>query len=57
MSDEKKPVNIDDLILSNTFSISTLMNVMEKKGLIKRNEVLDEVDRLKQEMDEQAKMN
>jgi hypothetical protein len=33
------------------------MNVLEKKGLIKRDEILAEVDRFKREMDEQAKMN
>ena len=57
MSEEKKPVSIDELILSNTFSISAIMNVLEKKGLVTREEVIAEVDRLKSEMEKQAKKN
>jgi transketolase N-terminal domain/subunit len=57
MSEDKRPVGIDELILSNTFSISAIMNVLEKKGLISKDEVIAEVDRLKCEMDKQAKKN
>jgi hypothetical protein len=57
MSKDKKPVDIDELILANTFSISAIMNVLEKKGLVSREEVVAEVDRLKREMDKQAKKN
>ena len=57
MSEDKKPVNIEELILSNTFSISALMNVLEKKGLVSKDEVIAEVDRLKSEMEKQAKKN
>jgi transketolase N-terminal domain/subunit len=57
MSEDKKPVSIDELILSNTFSISAIMNVLEKKGLVTREEVIAEVDRLKREMDEKVKKN
>jgi hypothetical protein len=57
MSEDKKPVSIEELILSNTFSMSALMNVLEKKGLVSKDEVLEEVARLKREMDEKAKKN
>jgi hypothetical protein len=57
MSEDKKPVSIEDLIFSHTFSISALMNVLEKKGLVLKDEVLAEVDRLKREMDEKVKKN
>jgi hypothetical protein len=57
MSEENKPVSIEDLIFSHTFSISALMNVLEKKGLVSKDEVLAEVNRLKCEMDEKAKKN
>ena len=57
MSKDKKPVSIEELMLANTFSISALMNVLEKKGLVSREEVVAEVDRLKREMDKQAKKN
>jgi translation elongation factor EF-Tu-like GTPase len=57
MSEEKKPVSIDELILSNTFSISAIMNVLEKKGLVSKEEVVAEVDLLKREMDKKVKEN
>jgi hypothetical protein len=55
MSKDKKPVSVEELMLANTFSISALMNVLERKGLVSREEVVTEVDRLKREMDKQAK--
>jgi hypothetical protein len=57
MSKDKRPVSVDELILANTFSFSALMNVLEKKGFVSREEVIAEVDRLKREMDKQAKKN
>jgi len=57
MSEDKKPVNIEELIFSNTFSMSALMNVLEKKGLVSKEEVIAEVDRLKREMDKKAEKN
>jgi len=57
MNEDKKPVSIEDLIFSHTFSISAIMNVLEKKGLVLKEEVIAEVDRLKREMDERAKKN
>ena len=55
MSKDEKPVSVEELMLANTFSISALMNVLERKGLVSREEVVTEVDRLKREMDKQAK--
>jgi hypothetical protein len=57
MSKDEKPVSVEELMLANTFSISALMNVLEKKGLVSRDEIITEVDRLKREMDKQAKKN
>jgi len=57
MSEDKKPVSIEDLIFSHTFSISALVNVLEKKGVVSKDEVLAEVERLKREKDEKAKKN
>jgi hypothetical protein len=57
MSEDKKPVSLEELILSNTFSISALINVLEKKGMASKEEVVAEVDRLKREMDKKVKEN
>jgi hypothetical protein len=54
---DKKPVSVEELMLANAFSISAIMNALEKKGLVSREEVVAEVDRLKREMDKQAKKN
>jgi hypothetical protein len=55
MNDDNKSVSLEELILSNTFPISTIMNVLEKKRLVSKYEVHAEVDRLKREMDKQTK--
>jgi len=54
---DNKPTNYEELTLANTYSISALINVLEKKGLLKQEEVLAKVARLKREMDKQAKKN
>jgi hypothetical protein len=46
-----KPVHYKELLLANIITISALTNILEKKRLLKREEVLAEVDRLKEELD------
>jgi transketolase N-terminal domain/subunit len=57
MVEKNQPVNFEELILANTISISALTNVLEKKGLLKHEEVLAEVERLKKELNEHVKKN
>lgn len=57
MTEKNRPVNYEELMLANTISINAITNVLEKKGLLTREELLAEVDRLKKELDEHVKKN
>ncbi len=46
--DKKETVTFEELLLSNTFTQEALINVLERKGLISKAEVLEELMRLKQ---------
>ena len=51
------PVDFKELALANAVSINAILNVLESKGILKREEVLKEVDKLKRKMDEDARRN
>ena len=40
---EDKKVSWEDIAWSNMYSIEALLNILEKKGLITKREVLDEL--------------
>ena len=44
---EDKKVSWEDIAWSNMYSIEALMNTLEKKGLITKQEVLEELQKLK----------
>lgn len=44
----EETVTVEELALSNSFEIAALVSVMEKKGLLTRQEVIDEIKRLRQ---------
>ena len=44
---EDKKVSWGDIAWSNMYSIEALMNTLEKKGLITKQEVLEELQKLK----------
>jgi hypothetical protein len=50
-------VSYEELTLANAVSINALLNVLERKGILKRDEVLKEVDELKRKLDEDAREN
>lgn len=43
----KDVVTFEELLLSNTFSQEALINVLERKGLISKIELIEEIKRLK----------
>lgn len=57
MDNSKKPVSYEELMLANTVSISALVAVLERKGILTNSEVLAEVDRIKRNLDDLAKQN
>jgi len=58
MARQKDPrVAVDELILANTVSIDALITVLEAKGVLKREEVIEQVDEIKKKLDDSARMN
>ena len=55
MSKDKKTVTFEELSVSNTLEIQAVIRILEKKGLITADEVLEEVGKLKEEMDEKIR--
>lgn len=43
----KEVVTFEELLMSNTIEQEALVNLLEKKGLIKKEELLDEIKKLK----------
>lgn len=43
----RQMVTVDELALSNAYQLEALINVLERKGLLKKEEILDELKRLK----------
>ncbi|MEJ2616079.1 MAG: hypothetical protein P8Z35_14060 [Ignavibacteriaceae bacterium] len=55
MSKGKKTVTFEELVVSNTLEIQAIIRILERKGLITADEVLEEVSTLKEEMDEKIR--
>ena len=49
MGKAREEVTIDEIAISNMFSIEALVNLLEAKDLITKQEVLDEIQRVKTE--------
>ncbi len=47
--EEDKKVSWEDIAWSNMYSIEALMNILEKKGVITKQEVIEELQKLKVE--------
>ena len=47
--DPKEIVTFEELLVSNMFEQEALINLLEKKGLITKQELLEEMKRLKKE--------
>ena len=45
--DPKEMVTFDEILMSNTIEQEALINLLEKKGIISKAELLDEIKRLK----------
>jgi hypothetical protein len=45
--DPKEVVTLEELLMSNMFTQGALINLLEKNGLIKKKELIEEIMRLK----------
>ncbi|MFQ5328986.1 MAG: hypothetical protein ACE5D4_03230 [Thermodesulfobacteriota bacterium] len=44
--DEREQVPIEDVVMSNVFTQEAILNLLEKKGLVTKEEVMEEIKRL-----------
>jgi len=49
--DPKEFVSFKELLLSNVYTQEALMNLLEKKGLLTKKEVLEEIKRIQVEIE------
>jgi len=47
--DNKETVTVEELVVSNSYELAAIFNILERKGLITKTEFLDEVKRLHKE--------
>jgi hypothetical protein len=45
--DPKETVSAEELLMSNVYAQEALFNLLDRKGLIKREEVINEIKRLR----------
>ena len=45
--DQKETVSFEELLMSNTITQEALINLLEKKALINKQELLEEIKRLR----------
>jgi len=46
----KETVTVEDAIISQSYEIAALVSVLEKKGLIKRAEIIEEIKALRNKL-------
>ena len=49
MNPNKETVTLEELVISNMYEIQAVINILERKGLITKAEVLEEIIKLKEE--------
>ena len=55
MSKDKPMASIEELVISNMLEVQAIIRIFERKGLITQDEILDEVGKLKLEMEEKIR--
>lgn len=55
--DNRKLVSNEELILSNMLEIQALIRILERKGVTTQSEILEEVVKVKEELEAQVKRN
>lgn len=53
--DEQKLVSYEELIVSNVIQLEAIINILEKKGIASKDEILEEVKKVKRDLDKQIK--
>ena len=45
---DKEMVSLEEVVLSQSYEVAALVSILEKKGLLTREEVIEEIKRLRQ---------
>jgi hypothetical protein len=45
--DTKESVTLEELVISNSFEIAAIVSVLERKGLLTRQEIIEEIQRMR----------
>lgn len=53
--DPKETVTFEELLMSNVYVQEALINLLEKKGLIDKKELLEEIKRVRKEQSQASK--
>lgn len=53
--DPKETATFEELLLSNVYTQEALINLLEKKGIINKEELLEEIKRLRKEQPKTTK--
>jgi len=51
---KRQPDPLRNLLLTEIYTTEALINILERKGIVSRNEILDEVRAMKQEIEAKA---
>jgi hypothetical protein len=46
--DQREVASFEEVLMSNIFTQEALINLLEAKGIIKKSELLDEINRLRE---------
>jgi hypothetical protein len=47
--DSKEAVSFEELLMSNVYTQEALINLLEKKGIINKEEVIEEIKRMRRD--------
>ncbi len=47
--DPKETVTFEELLMSNVYTQEALINLLDKKGIVAKKEVIEEIERLRRE--------
>ncbi|MDY6852151.1 MAG: hypothetical protein SV487_08780 [Thermodesulfobacteriota bacterium] len=52
--EERKPDPLRNLVITEIYTTEALINILERKGIVSRNEILEEVKVMKEEVEVEA---
>lgn len=47
--DQKEVVSLEEVVISNVFTQEAMINILVKKGLISKSELMEEIDRMRRQ--------